>query len=100
MPVIVWAEIVVEAVTETLHVPAASVQLPALKVSPAFEVIVTVPVGVDAPAPAVSATVTVTVPVWPVANVVGLSDTVVELERLFTVNDAVPLLAACVASRL
>jgi len=82
-------------------------QLLELEVTPASEQLVvpntpapelaktTVPVGAEAPVPDVSLTVAVQVVGWP--PVAGEAQLTVVLEsRLFTVTEAVPLLARCV----
>jgi hypothetical protein len=76
----------------TEHVPAARVQLGALKV-PARPLAVnpTEPDGVELPTPFVSATVAVQVDGWLIATVLGLQTTVVDVVRRVAVTD--PLVA-------
>ena len=59
---------------------------------------VTVPVGADLVPASVSLTVVVQVEPWLTATVVGEQTTLVEVERLLTVTDAVPELVECVLS--
>ena len=82
-------------VNVTEQVPAASVQLAALKV-PAAPVLVnpTLPAGVDAPAPLASTTVAVHVEGWLIATVPGLQTTVVEVILTVTVTVVEPELPA------
>ena len=82
----------VEAVTVTEQVPPLSVQLEALKLSPALELIDTVPVGVELVPESLSVTVTVAVVDCPTCSVDVLRLTVVEVVRGCTVRVVVPLL--------
>ncbi len=72
--------------------PAASVQLVALKVPVELLVKVTVPVGVIAPVPEESDTVTVQVVDTPVPTVAGEHATEVELDLIVEARVKVPLL--------
>jgi hypothetical protein len=83
-------------VNVTEQVPAARVQLAALKV-PARPVAVnpTEPAGVEDPTPLLSATVAVQVEAWPIGTVPGLQTTVVEVVRRVATTE--PLVAPLLA---
>ena len=85
----------------TEHVPAAKVQLAALKVpADPVDVNATVPVGVLVVPAAVSVTVVVQVVATLIATVAGMHETAVEVVRRLTTTLAVPLLPPCVESPL
>ena len=99
----VCALTVVDAVTVTeqvLGLPPLSVQLAALKLSPALELIVTVPVGVALVPVSLSLTVTVAVVDCPTCRVDALRLTLVAVVRGCTVSVFVPLLVLWVLSPL
>ena len=75
----------------TLQVPAARVQLVALKVPVEFEVNVTVPVGVIDPVPEESATVTVQVSAT-LSRTLAVQDTVVVEALMVEARVNVPVL--------
>src|SRR5215472_3418057 len=97
VPVPLALGVIVTWQVDTPVLDIARVQVPVM-VSPESEATNTVPVGgTGLPLASVSVTVTIAVVPWLTSTEFGVSTTLVEVARVFTVSAAVALLAVCTA---